>query len=110
MPETDMTSCFENLRGDEYIEAIRALALIADARNGKLSCASCKNPAEYIGMQRCGEPGGPICTQCVEHHRQWVETAVTIAEASPYCRHCDADVDKTHLYMVGLWDGVEYDL
>jgi hypothetical protein len=105
-----MSRKFSGLRGAEFIEAVRALALIGDAQDGFLACGSCKSRAVYIGMQRCGAPGGPICEQCVEHHRQWVDTAARIAEASPYCRHCDADVDKSHLYMVGVWDGLEYPL
>lgn len=106
----DLTSCFDGLRGAAFVEAMRALALLSDAQGGYLSCAGCKKPAEYIGMQRCDAPGGPICAQCMEHHRQWVNTAQAIAEASPYCRHCDQDVDGSHLYVVGLWDGQEHPL
>lgn len=103
----DLTQLFEDLRGGEYVEALRALALITDAQGGYLSCGGCPKPAEYIGMQRCGAPGGALCAECIDRHKAWIKTATDVADAEPYCRHCDQDVDMNHLYVVGLWDGTE---
>jgi hypothetical protein len=110
MSKVDMSSSFAGLRGAEFIEAVRALALIGTLKGGFLACGTCSGRAQYIGMQRCDAPGGPVCEQCAENHRQWVATAAQIADASPYCRHCNKEVDRTHLYMVGVWDGLEYEL
>lgn len=104
---TDLTEQLSGLRGDEFVEALRALALIADAQDAFLRCGGCVKRAEYIGMQRCGAPGGPVCQDCLELHRQWMDTAQLIADHSPYCRHCDQNIDRSHIYAVGLWDGKE---
>lgn len=107
---TDLTEQLSGLRGSEFIEAVRALALISDAQDAFLRCGGCAMPAEYIGMQRCGAPGGPVCQGCLELHAQWLNLCDTLAEANPYCRHCEADVDRSHIYAVGLWDGNEVTL
>ena len=106
----DVTDQFSGLRGDAYVEALRAVAIISSARGGHIRCGGtgCRKPAEYIGMQRCGAPGGPICADCLDAHRQWMSTTADISEYAPYCRHCNEDVvDRGHIYAVNLWDGAE---
>ena len=103
----DITEMFTKLRGDEFIEQLRGVALLASAEGGTLRCGSCPRAAEFIGMQRCGAPGGPICQGCMDEHFDYVRSWVPVEDATPYCRHCDQDVDKHHLYAVNLWDGTE---
>lgn len=103
----DMTDIFSTLRGDAFVEAVRALAILSTLKQAHIRCGGCGAPAEYIGMQRCGTPGGPVCQGCLEVHRAYVDVALMIEDAQPCCRHCGSDVDRNHVYAVNLWDGTE---
>ena len=97
---------FADLRGEEYVESLRAFALIATLSNAFLSCSGCRANAEFVGMQQCGAPGGPWCGKCVQEHSEYIDAITTIAGlGDPYCRHCGEDVDRSHCYTVGLWGG-----
>jgi hypothetical protein len=106
---SDVKAVFAGLRGQEFITAMRALALVASAQDRPLRCggSGCGQPAAFVGMQRCGAPGGPVCQICLQAHSEWVTTAEVIAELPPYCRHCGEDVDRSHVYAVDLWEGSE---
>ncbi|MEC4763790.1 hypothetical protein VT930_11815 [Mycobacterium sherrisii] len=98
------------LRGEEYIAAVRAIAATARARGGRLRCGgeSCPHPAVWIGMQKCGTGGGPVCERHRQEQRQWMATAVMLGR--PYCRHCGEDVDCSHLYVVPIVEGEATDV
>jgi hypothetical protein len=99
---------FADLRGEDYVESLRAYALIATLNNTFLSCCTCRAKAEFVGMQQCGAPGGPRCGKCVQEHREYVDAITTIAGlGDPYCRHCGKGVDRSHCYTVDLWDGTK---
>ena len=104
-----MTDMFTGLHGDEFVEKMRALAIIISIDSGVIRCCGsrCQLPAEFIGMQRCGAPGGPVCGGCLDLHRAYIDASYMISDAIPYCRFCEADVDRTHVYAVNLWDGAE---
>jgi hypothetical protein len=106
---SELSAVFAVLRGKEFITAMRASALVSSAQGRWMRCggSSCGKPAEFIGMQRCGAPGGPVCQGCLQAHRDWMTVAEAIAEQHPYCRHCGEDVNRSHVYAVDLWDGTE---
>ena len=108
----DMSSQFEGLRGDAFVERLRALAVLSSAEGKRIRCggSGCGNAARLIGMQRCGEPGGPVCVPCAVRHAEYIASAAQIADADPYCRHCLETVDASHLYVVDLWTGEEHPL
>lgn len=103
----NMTDMFVGLHGDAFVEKLRALALIASANGQFICCGACGAKAEYIGMQRCGAPGGPICGDCLVRHLTYCALAQNIPNSHPCCRHCGEDVDIKHVYAVNLWDGTE---
>jgi hypothetical protein len=99
----DMTGVFAEMRGQEFIDALRKLAHTLTVRGGRMWCGVCKSrTAIYIGMQECGAPGPPICDTCLQHQRDWMDTAQAVADAIPYCRHCNEDVGREHMYAVSL--------
>lgn len=101
---SDLNDVLGRLRGQDYIEAVSTLAVLAAAKDSRLLCAFCaKKPASYIGMHACGEPGGTCCQNCLDHQRDWLDTAFSIADAAPYCRHCDTNTDRGHIYAVELF-------
>jgi len=100
----DLSEQLAHLTGEDFIIALRAFALLASAADGKMRCAGCGDHAVLIGMQRCGAPGGPICMECCALHFAWIRAWDKVEEAIPTCRHCDADIDKTHIYAVSLFD------
>jgi hypothetical protein len=103
----DFTDNVKNLRGQDFIDQVRTIALLSAGSYGVMTCGACrKEPAKWIGMQACGAPGGPFCHTCVDHQRDWMNTAEAIAEAQPYCRHCDEDVDRSHIYVVDLYSRI----
>ena len=104
---SDMTDMFAGLHGEAFVEKMRALALIISIDGGTIRCGGCHKLAEFIGMQRCGAPGGPVCAGCLDLHRAYVDAWCVIEDVTPYCRFCDNDVDRTHVYAVNLWDGTE---
>ena len=96
----------EALRGEEYLETVQAMAMAAAEVGRKVMCAFCiTKPARYVGMQECGQPGGPCCEDCLLDQRKWTDTAFSIADARPYCRHCDRDTLRGHVYAVTLFTG-----
>ena len=101
----DVTKLFEGKRGQEFIDGIRAMAIMVADQGGSVRCGFCRaERAAYVGMQRCGAPGGPCCAGCLQRQREWMDTAEAIAEASPYCRHCDQDADRDHICAVDLYN------
>lgn len=104
----DITDMFSGLRGQEFVEQLRAVAMLARLYNASIRCGACSADAEYIGMQRCGAPGGPICQRCMESHFDYMRCWESMLDiAQPFCRHCNENVDKSHLYAVNMWDGAE---
>ncbi len=101
MTQRNVSALLAGKRGQEFIDTVRALAVLSE---GRVLCGTCRKKALYIGMQRCGAPGGPVCQQCLDEHRDWLNTADVIAEAKPYCRHCNEDVGRDHIYAVSLYD------
>lgn len=104
---SNVTDMFVGLHGEAFVEKLRALALIASANSQYIRCGACNAKAEYIGMQRCGAPGGPVCGTCLKRHFSFCLVAQKIPDSQPCCRHCGDDVDVTHIYAVNLWDGTE---
>lgn len=102
----DLTHALDGLRGDDYVTALRALAILASADGGHLMCVD-GQIAEWVGMQRCGAPGGPVCATCVQWQSEWMTATEQLADASPYCRHCGEEVDRNHIYVVNIWTGEE---
>jgi hypothetical protein len=108
--DANLNEHFSKLRGQEFIDEMRSLAIICQARGQYVTCVTCKNRATYIGMQECGAPGGPVCDDCLQRQAEWVALTRTIAGAQPWCRHCDLDIDPadtSHVYAVSLFDPTE---
>jgi hypothetical protein len=105
----ELRTVIADLRGPEFITAMRAWALVSSAQGRWLQCrgSGCVRRAEFVGMQRCGAPGGLVCQGCLQAHGEWMAAAEVIAEKRPYCRHCGEDVDRSHVYAVDLWAGSE---
>lgn len=96
---------FSDLRGPEYVTAVRALAIMQEVR--RLRCGVCEaDEASWVGMQRCGAPGGPICADCLLAHAAFM-FALAGSNQRLWCRHCEEDVDSTHVYAVHIWSGEE---
>jgi len=100
----DVNQILEGKRGDEYINTLREIAILASATGKTVRCGACPNAANWIGMQKCGTPGGPVCDTCLQHHRDWIDTCDSITGARPFCRHCGNDVDRGHIYAASLYD------
>lgn len=101
----ELSEHFKTLRGQDYIDQMRALALLAKAQDGHVTCGVCKKgPALYIGMQDCGHPGPPICQTCLDHQRDWINACRGIEQAIPWCRHCKEDISEDHVYALSLYD------
>ena len=110
-PREDLTDMFAGLHGQAFIDKMRALALIASIQGGRIKCGGdCGNLAEYIGMQRCGAPGGPVCQQCFDLHKTWLDIAARQPGWQPFCGHCGEHVERSHIYAVGLWEDMEVSL
>lgn len=99
---TDITGLVAGLRGQEFIDAIRAVEVAARRRGAHVRCGGddCTNPAIWIGMQRCQAPGAVVCEQHWQHQQQWMVLAAKLGQ--PYCRHCGDDTDASHIYVVPL--------
>ncbi len=108
----ELKAVFAALRGEEFITAMRALALISTVQGRWVRCggSGCGRRAAFVGMQRCGAPGGPLCQGCLQAHGEWMTTAATVAEQYPYCRHCSEGFDRSHVYAVDLWEGSEVEV
>lgn len=108
----DLTHALSGLQGEQYVTALRALAIMAKLDDGFIRCGGegCPGRAEWIGMQRCGAPGGPVCEVCVQRQSEWMTATAMLAGASPYCRHCQQDADREHIYVVNIWTGEEQSL
>jgi hypothetical protein len=105
MNRRDMARAFDGKTGQDFVDAIRALAIMARIDNMSVMCGSgCGADATHIGMQRCGAPGGPVCTACMQRHRDWCRASLTIAGVQPWCRHCQSDVGPDHIYALDLYD------
>jgi hypothetical protein len=98
----DITRLVADLRGDQYIDAVRVIAVQARERGGVMRCGGdeCTNPAAWIGMQQCGAPGGPVCDLHWQRQREWMAASVNLGQ--PYCRHCKQDVDASHITVLPL--------
>lgn len=98
----DITDKLAGLRGDEYVAAVRLIAAQARERSAHLRCAGdgCTEPAVWLGMQRCGAPGPPVCDLHRQRHDEWMASAVHLGQ--PFCRHCGQDVSAEHIYVVSL--------
>lgn len=103
----DMTDLLYSLKGADFVTAVRALAIMSKVDDGFLRCGGCRLEALYIGMQRCGAPGGPVCNGCLELHRHYLDVVSANADCEPYCRHCEHDIDRGHIYAVNIWTGQE---
>lgn len=101
---TNLTHMLDGKRGDEFIQTLREIAILASATGGTVRCGICGNPANWIGMQGCGAPGGPVCDTCLQSQRDWINTWDSISDVRPYCRHCGNDVDRGHIYAASLYD------
>lgn len=101
---TDLTHMIDGKRGDEFVATVQEIAILASASGGTLRCGTCPKPANWIGMQACGAPGGLVCDTCLQNHRDWINTWDSISEARPYCRHCGNDVGRGHVYAASLYD------
>lgn len=101
----DVTDSLAGKTGEDFVIAMRALALLASAQDGTVVCSGCGHPALYIGMQRCGAPGGPVCQGCLDLHFEWIRSWEGVSDTIPMCRHCGQDVDRDHIYAVDLFDG-----
>ena len=98
----DITGLVAELRGQEFIDALRRIHAGARERGGFVRCAGegCTNPAVWLGMQRCGAPGGPACELHWQRQQEWMAAAAAMGQ--PWCRHCRHDVDASHVYVVAL--------
>ena len=108
--EESSTHLLDSKTGQDYVDALWAIALLATVRGGRVLCGTCPKTATYIGMQRCGAPGGPICGTCLKNHQDWMNTARMLAEYSPYCRHCGEDADRDHDYALSIYDSTASEL
>lgn len=104
MTGTGIAELLENLRGDDYIAVLRSIAALAREQGAYVPCGTgdCHESATYIGMQKCGAPGGPVCEVHYQRHQEWMASAAQLG--TPYCRHCGQDVDSSHCYVVPLQD------
>lgn len=100
-------------KGQEYIDDILAMVDAANELGMAIGCGlACEYDADFIGMQECGEPGGPLCQMHADEHINNIRRAVKEARDAgvtpqPYCRHCGENVDMNHLYLIRLDDGVK---
>ena len=51
-----------------------------------------------------------MCELCVQRQSEWMTATAMLAGASPYCRHCQQDADREHIYVVNIWTGEEQSL
>lgn len=99
---TDITSLLDGMRGQEFVDTMRAIQVEARQRGGFVRCAGegCREPAVWLGMQACGAPGSPACELHWQRQREWMAAAAKLGQ--PWCRHCQEDVDTSHVYVVAL--------